>query len=126
MIVLDSSVVLAAAFNDPGAPGLADLLLQGSAISTVNLCEVVTKLQERGFEPEGMAFVTLQLRDVCHPLTISQAIRAGQWRKDTRHLGLSLGDRCCLALGLELGAEVYTAERRWAALDLGVKVRVIR
>jgi len=44
----------------------------------------------------------------------------------TRHLGLSLGDRCCLALAKELGADVYTAERKWAGLDLGVTVRVIR
>jgi PIN domain nuclease of toxin-antitoxin system len=42
------------------------------------------------------------------------------------HLGLSLGDRACLALGIALGAEVYTAERVWAQLQLPCAVHLIR
>ena len=63
---------------------------------------------------------------ICQPLNVVQAIQAGLWRPATRLRGLSLGDRCCLALGLDLGAEVYTTVRAWAGLDLGVRVRVIR
>ena len=97
-----------------------------SVISALNVGEVVSKLSERSHQPEKIEYLLEQLLPICKPLTASQAIQAGFWRLPTRHLGLSLGDRCFLAPGLELGAEDYTAERVWAQLDLGVKVRVIR
>jgi len=47
----------------------------------------------------------------------------------TRHLGLSLGDRSCLALARSRGITVVTADRAWREIDaeeLGVPVEVIR
>jgi len=41
-------------------------------------------------------------------------------------LGLSLGDRACLALGLALKLPVYTADKSWKKLKAGVPIRVIR
>ena len=40
--------------------------------------------------------------------------------------GLSLGDRACLALGIALKAPVYTADRSWKNLKLGVRIHVVR
>ena len=125
MIVLDASVILASEFGETGALDWTEVY-DDCAISAFNLGEVVSKLVERGYGGEKTDFLVDLLVPRCHPLTAFQAIQSGKWRMATRHLGLSLGDRCCLALGLELGAEVYTAERVWAELDLGVKVRVIR
>ena len=125
MIVLDASVVLATVFGEPGRIDLSEVF-DSAAMSTVNFSEVVAKLQERDFDKEGFDFVTGKLAEICHPLTARQAFVAGEWRRQTRRLGLSTGDRCCLALALDLGAEVYTADRAWAGLDLGVKVRVVR
>ena len=125
MIVLDASVVLASAFNEPGQLDLSEYI-EDAVISAINFGEVAAKLQERGLEKDRFDFLIEHCLGICVPLLPSQALQAGLWRVPTRHLGLSLGDRCCLALGLELGAEVYTAERVWAQLDLGVKVRVIR
>jgi PIN domain nuclease of toxin-antitoxin system len=58
-------------------------------------------------------------------LSKNLAEKAASLRDITRKKGLSLGDRCCLALGLHLGIEVVTAEREWAKLKLG-KVTLIR
>ena len=44
----------------------------------------------------------------------------------TRKAGLSLADRACLALALDLGATAVTADRAWAKVDVGVEVKVIR
>ena len=125
MIVLDSSVVLAAAFGEPGAIALDDIL-QDAAISSFNLGESASKFSERGVEARLREQYLDLLAPFCHPLTMSQDLQAGRWRAETKRFGLSMGDRCCLALGLELEAEVYTTDRAWAGVDLGVRVRVIR
>jgi ribonuclease VapC len=56
----------------------------------------------------------------------SQAKTAGALLPQTRSIGLSLGDRACLALGMTLKAPIYTADRAWKKLRLGVEIRVIR
>lgn len=125
MIVLDSSAVLAVILNEPGRD-VVDDATGGFAISAVNLAEVVTKLVEFGFSDQRVGAAVEIFRLWCQPLTESQAIQAGFWRKESRRFGLSLGDRCCLALAKELGATVYTTDRVWADLDLGVTIRVVR
>jgi len=40
--------------------------------------------------------------------------------------GLSLGDRACVALAIDRKATVYTTDRIWKNLALGIKVEVIR
>ncbi len=54
------------------------------------------------------------------------ALDAGALRAGTRHLGLSLGDRFCLALGRRAGLPVYTADRAWLALAGSMDIRLIR
>lgn len=125
MIVLDSSVVLALAFMEPGwdaVPWGQDDL----SISPVCLVEVVSKLVDRwGIDLSIMVFLD-PLGIAIEPLTATQAISAGMLRATTRRFGLSLGDRCCLALAMELRVPVMTADRAWAGLDLGIEVRLIR
>jgi PIN domain nuclease of toxin-antitoxin system len=51
---------------------------------------------------------------------------AAELRSITRPFGLSLGDRACLALAIERKAAVYTTDRAWKNLDLGIEIEVIR
>ncbi|MBA2515401.1 MAG: hypothetical protein H0V26_13925 [Solirubrobacterales bacterium] len=47
-------------------------------------------------------------------------------RVSARPPGLSLADRCCLALAHRLGLPILTANRAWATIDVGVEVQLIR
>lgn len=125
MIVLDASVILATLLREPGGEVFANLT-EEYRISTMNLGEIASRLNEKGFASEAVRLAIAPLADSCVQLSQGQALQAGLWRNETKRFGLSMGDRICLALGLELGAEVYTADRQWANLQLGVKVRVIR
>jgi PIN domain nuclease of toxin-antitoxin system len=58
--------------------------------------------------------------------TSQHARLAGNMVAQTRSLGLSLGDRACLALGIALKAPVYTADKSWKNLKLGVRIHIIR
>ncbi len=59
-------------------------------------------------------------------LNAEHAEGAGNLITKTRPLGLSLGDRACLALGIVLRAPVYTADKLWKKLKLGVPIHLIR
>ncbi|HMS10925.1 MAG TPA: hypothetical protein PKE66_15675, partial [Pyrinomonadaceae bacterium] len=56
---------------------------------------------------------------------ISQAERSAEFRPLTKHLGLSLGDRSCLALAMLSKATAVTADRAWKKIKF-CKVDVIR
>ncbi len=123
--VLDASAVLALLNGESGAPEVA-AALPGAMMSAVNLAEVAGKLVDHGME-EGevrAALAGLALRIVTFDEV--RAYRVGALRRETRHVGLALGDRACLAAGREMERTVLTADRRWAELDLGIDIRVIR
>ncbi len=125
-VVLDASALLALLNGEPGAEKLTPQLLSTAASSTVNLAEVQAKLVDRGLDPADAWEATLApVRDAVD-FTSEHARIAGTLIAQTRSLGLSLGDRACLALALSLKAPVYTADKSWKNLKLGVRVHVIR
>lgn len=124
-VVLDSSAVLAAINGEAGAERVEDAL-PGGAISAANFSEVLSKLVDKGHD-DGEAVAALDaLPLTVLPVDAAQARRAGLLRRQTRRLGLSLGDRVCLALAVELRLPVVTADRVWAQLDLGIEIAVVR
>lgn len=126
VVVLDASALLALLNGEPGAEKLTPQLLSTAASSTVNLAEVQAKLVDRGLDPADAWEATLTpVRDAVD-FTAEHARIAGALIAQTRSLGLSLGDRACLALALSLKAPVYTADKSWKNLKLGVRVHVIR
>jgi ribonuclease VapC len=125
-IVLDASAILAVIGGESGAEKLTPDLLARAAGSAVNLAEVQTKLVSRGWTSEqAWEDATSPVREVL-PFDEEQAKIAGDLVTQTRHLGLSLGDRACLALGVALKVPVYTAENAWKKVKVGVRIHVIR
>jgi PIN domain nuclease of toxin-antitoxin system len=125
-IVLDASAVLAVIYAEPGSGKLTPDLLAGAVSSTVNLAEVQAKLVSRGWTShEAWEDATSPIHEAV-PFDAQQARISGDLITQTRSLGLSLGDRACLALGIALNAPVYTAERAWKKLKTSVPIHVIR
>ncbi|MFZ0771676.1 MAG: type II toxin-antitoxin system VapC family toxin [Candidatus Sulfotelmatobacter sp.] len=125
-IVLDASAILAVINAEPGAEKLTPNLLARAIGSTVNLAEVQTKLVSRGWtSAQAWEDATSPIREVVS-FDEEQARIAGDLVIQTWHLGLSLGDRACLALGIALKLPVYTAEKAWKKLKVGVRIHVIR
>jgi ribonuclease VapC len=125
-IVLDASALLAVLNGEAGADKLTPQLLSASTSSTVNLAEVQGKLVNRGISPRDAWEATLSPIGEVAPFTVEHARITGSLIAQTHALGLSLGDRACLALALALKAPVYTADRSWKNLKLGVRIHVIR
>jgi ribonuclease VapC len=125
-IVLDASAVLAVLNQEPGADKLTPELLSIAASSTVNLAEVQGKLVEQGLRPDEAWDATLSPVREAVSFTPEQAKLAGALVAQTRSLGLSLGDRACLALAQILNAPVYTADKPWKNLRVGVRIHLIR
>jgi len=125
-IVLDASAMLAVLNLEPGAERLPADVLSTAAASTVNLAEVHAKLVSRGGDPDEAWEDTISAVHEPVPFTEEHARIASGLVGETRPLGLSLGDRACLALGLALDAPVYTTDRSWKNLKVGVRIHVIR
>jgi ribonuclease VapC len=125
-IVLDASALLALLNQEPGSETLTPELLSGAAISTVNLAEVHSKLVSRGLSPDDAWEAALGPIREAVPFTAEHARLVGDLVAQTLPLGLSLGDRACLALGLDLTAPVYTADKSWKKLKVAARIHVIR
>ena len=125
-VVLDASALLAILNQEPGAEKMTPELLSTAVISSVNLAEVHGKLVGRGLHPNDAWEAALTpVREVV-PFTSEDARLVGDLVAKTRPLGLSLGDRACLALGLSLKVPIYTADRSWKKLKAGARIHVIR
>jgi len=124
--VLDASAILAVLFDERGAEKLTDEIMDSAVVSAVNLAEVQSKLVKLGHPPDKAWADALLLESGSEPFTAEQAKLAGSLIAKTERFGLSLGDRCCLALAITLEAPIYTTEQIWKNLRVGVPIYVIR
>lgn len=124
--ILDASAVLTLLWNEPGSEQV-EAVIERAAISAVNWSEVATVLSDRGMSGESAA-ATLQALPIASviPFDRKQAELAGSLRRATKSVGLSLGNRACLALALAQRLPAITADRAWTTLDRGADVRLIR
>lgn len=123
--VLDASALLALLDSEPGEEYVRAAIPLGM-VSTVNLAEVYSKLSDRGAATwSALQELRFAMGEVV-PFTDEMAELAGRLRPITRSLGLSLGDRACLALAMLRDADVITADRSWTKLKLPCAIHVIR
>jgi PIN domain nuclease of toxin-antitoxin system len=124
-VVLDASAILAVLNREPGADVIFPLLAQ-ALISSVNYAEALAKLVDQGASDEQARKAVFDLGvdvvDFDRPL----ADRSGELRLLTRHRGLSLGDRACIALGEREGVPIVTTDRNWRDILPGLDIRVVR
>ena len=124
-VVLDASALLALVNQEPGQAVVAELLPR-SLVSVVNASELVAKLTDQEMPGNKIHDVLVALNLTVVPFDEGQGLIADYLRPVTKHLGLSLGDRACLALGLQTQCPVVTADKAWAKLEVGVGIQVIR
>lgn len=124
-VVLDASALLALLLAEAGSERVA-ALLPDATVSAVNLSEVVAKLADHGMPAAAIRMSIDGLNLTVRDFDARTAFEAGLLRPSTKTLGLSLGDRACLALARVLGLPAVTTERVWADADVGVVVEVIR
>lgn len=124
-LVLDASALLAWLHREPGGERVGTVL-DGASMSAVNWSEVIQKSRHKGVEVQGMLDEVTDLGLAIEPFTATQAEQAARLWAQTRGLGLSLGDRACLALAMDRSAPVLTADRDWGGLALGIEVQLLR
>jgi PIN domain nuclease of toxin-antitoxin system len=127
--VLDASAVLACLHREPGGEAVENALLAGDClVSAANHAEIIARALDRGVAPEAITAILAQLGYQVADVTAADGQAAGLLRGATRSLGLSLGDRLCLALAQRTGARTLTADRPWlqVAEPLGLRIVCIR
>lgn len=125
-VVLDASSILAVLNEESGAERVEAAIRAGAAVSTVNLSEVIAKLADSGLDEEAVREALGNVQMAVVSFDDDLAYRAGLLRPLTRGVGLSFGDRACLALAQRLGLPAMTADRAWSDLAVGVTIEVIR
>ena len=121
--VLDASALLALFQDEPGAAIVEQHLCgEGALVSTVNWAEVLSKVADSGRDPEEFEKQVLAAAGAARAVrlvdfTPAAARWSGKLRLATRPLGLSLGDRACLALGLQTGLPILTSDASWRGLS---------
>jgi PIN domain nuclease of toxin-antitoxin system len=143
-VVLDASALLAYWLDEPGAPVVERAIADhGAVVSAPNFAEALSKVIDArpalantlpDPAPRTTSETAATVPDmpmaggaiVVEPFTLQDAVLCAKLRPVTKSVGLSLGDRACLALARRLGAPALTADGAWVKLDVGVAVTLIR
>lgn len=123
--VLDASALLALLNEETGSE-IVERYIPGALINAVNLSEVIGKLAESGMPENDIHEVVAMLALQVIPFDTVLSFKAGFLRPGTKNIGLSLGDRACLATGMLMNLPVITSDKVWRDSGLPVTVHLIR
>ena len=127
--VFDTSALLAVINAETGSDRVLELLSEQhheALVSAVNLSEAQAVLINRGTPNDEAWEMLSDLNLEIVAFDAEQAQSAGILISQTKKLGLSFGDRACLALGIRERCIVITADRAWKKLKLDVEIELIR
>lgn len=125
-VVLDSSAVLAMLRREPGGDGVADHL-ESAIISAVNLHEVAKEMFREGAIASDVRATLDALALDVRAHDTEAAYGAAELCAPTRKYGSGLGDRSCMALGLELGLPILTTDQAWKRVEIeGLEILHLR
>lgn len=122
-VVFDTSAVLAILLGEQIAMERLPNI-RWATLSAVNAAEVWMRLADLDEAVQHSGGLLMKLLRNIEPFTEAQARRAGELRRLGKHV--SLGDRACLALAMELSADVYTADRVWVEFEVGCRIHLVR
>jgi PIN domain nuclease of toxin-antitoxin system len=125
VIALDASALLAYLFAEPGGEVVA-AEIESSCLSSVNLAEVISRFVRDGHSAQAVFEQLASSGIEIVPFLAEDAALAAGLIALTHALGLSLGDRACLALALRRNISALTADHVWSKLDLPIAIRQIR
>lgn len=124
--LLDTSALIALLKKEPGYEKVEDVLAH-SAISSVNLCELVSILARNSIPEDEIDNIVHDIVPEIIPFCDNVGIKAGKLTKFTNDYGLSLGDKACIATAMHYYMNVYTADKVWKELNIpNVKINLIR
>ncbi len=126
-MLLDASALIALYYEETGSALVRAAVSEGAAISTANLCEVASRLLGDGIKPRAVSILIDSFNLDVIPVDQAVAMLAAEYRFATRHIGLSLGDRLCLATAALYELPALTADQAWHNLEIpGLRVEFIR
>jgi ribonuclease VapC len=124
-LVIDASAMLAVLFGETGAD-VAAAHCRDAWLSAVNFDEVLHKAMRRGI-PAGVIEEQIErLQIVIVPFGLAYARVSASLHSRTYKTDTSFADRACMAMALAEQCPVLTADRKWADLDLGLDLILIR
>lgn len=125
--VMDASALLAVARGERGADLVSDYLdSEQCVVSAINLAEVGSKLVDLGLPESELARALQQFNVAVIDADFELAVSTSALRAQTKALGLSLGDRSCLALTRHLNGITVTADKAWSDLDEALAIAVVQ
>lgn len=128
--VIIASSALIALINREEGDEVVKQLLPNAIMSTVNVAEVMGIMMNKySFTEDEIIESMNECIQSIIPFTFSQAKIAGKLaiiNKETK-LGLSLSDKACISLGIDLSIPIYTADKIWQDLKYnGATIKLIR
>lgn len=123
--IIDSSAFLALVYNEDTLKN-TEKYFHNSYMSVVNASECLIVLTRNGMPLDVAKNLLESLIGKFLPCEYHDAEFISQTKKDNSHLGLSLGDCVCLALGKKLNLQIVTADREWTKAVGSSKIICLR
>jgi ribonuclease VapC len=126
-MIIDASALLVFLLSEPGKDRVADALLDGATMATVNFAEVAAKYVVHGGKARAETLLR-RLPVALVPMDEDLALQSAIMADLTWPVSLPLGDRVCLALGQRTEKRILTADRRWPDLarKIGAQIELVR